>query len=343
MKLRQSIVKKRSFSVRIFRQISLLLILPLFMLVACSEPAPEVYRVGVVCGADLFLPVIDGLKAKLTELGFIEGENISYEIHAFNDDSAGEQKAAEKLVADKVDLIFTMPTQPTVKAHRAIVGTDIPLVFCYAGIEGTDLVESVSNPGGNTTGVRFPGPEQICRRLEVMQQIIPGIRRVLITYDKNYPTAIPSLAALRALATNIGIELVELPVNTLTEMEAALEKAALLSDFDLEGVLLMPDTLNHSPGGWDAIRSFAKKLQIPIGGSFAYTAEQGALYCTGNEMSVVGELAAPLVAKVLTGTPAGTIPVVSPEQGLIVNVAVARELGISIPVEVLNMANRIIR
>jgi len=328
------------------RRMLICIVLPLFLLVACSNPKPKVYRVGVVCGADLFLPILDGLKTKLTELGFEEGRNISFDIHAFNDDSEGEFRAAKKLVADNVDLIITMPTQPSVMAHQAIQGTDIPLVFTYAGIEATGLVESVTHPGGNTTGVRFPGPEQICRRLEVLQLILPKISRVVVCYDRNYPTASPSLQALRLLARDIGVELVEVPVSSLAEMETKFEKLAQqpVSDKDrLDGILLMPDTLNHSRDGWDAIRLFAQKIHIPIAGSFVYTAEQGALFCTGNEMTVIGALTAPLVAKVLRGTPAGSLPVVSPEQGLVVNLGVARELGISVPEEVLNMANRIIR
>ena len=69
----------------------------------CTDPTPRVYRVGVICGADLFLPVIDGLKSRMAELGFKEGETIVYEIHIYNNDAEGERRAAEKFVADKVD------------------------------------------------------------------------------------------------------------------------------------------------------------------------------------------------------------------------------------------------
>ena len=310
---------------------------------SCADSKPKVYRVGVICGADLFLPVIDGLKSKMAELGFKEGETIVYAIHAYNNDPEGERRAAETLVAEKVDLIVTVPTQPSVKAHRAIQGTDIPLVFSYAGIEGIGLVESVPRPGGNVTGVRFPGPEQICKRLELMQAFLPKVRRVWIGYNQNYPTIGPSLRALRILSASMGITLVEVPVTTLGELERDLEQRAREADPGLDAIILMPDTLNHSSAGWEVIRTVAKKRKIPIGGSFFYTAEQGALYCNGNEMVTVGELTAPLVSKVLNGTPAGMIPVVSPEQVLTINLTVARELGVEVPRGLLSMASQIIR
>ena len=324
------------------RRISICAISIGLMIVGCSEPPPKSYRVGVVCGADLFLPVIDGMKSKLTELGFVEGENIVYDVQTFNDDPEGEGRAAATFVAEEVDLIVSVPTQATVKAYRAIQGTDIPLVFSYVGIEGTGLVQSVPRPGGNVTGVRYPGPEQICKRLELLQAFLPEAKRVWIGYDKNYPTIGPALEPLRALAASLDIKLIEAPVTTLEEFKRDLEKRARAPDPGMDAIILLPDTLNHSSAGWEAIRTFAKTRNIPVGGSFHYTVEQGALYGNGDEMAAIGELTAPLVAKVLNGIPPGTIPVVSPEQVLTINYDVALDLGIAVPEGLLNMASRII-
>lgn len=309
----------------------------------CSEPVPKVFRVGVICGADFFLPVVDGFKARMAELGFVEGENIIYELQTFNNDPQGEQRAAEKFVRNRVDLIFTTPTEPSIKAHAAIQGTTIPLVFSYAGIEDSDLVKSVPQPGGNTTGLRFPGPEQICKRLELMLDFLPRTKRLWIGYDKNYPTATPVLKALRGLAATMGVTLVEVPATTLKEIETDLHRRAKAADPGIDAIILMPDTFNHSPTGWKAIRTFGVAQRIPIGGSFLYSVEQGALYGNANDLYVVGQLTAPLASKVLHGMPAGSIPVVTPEQQLIVNHTVALELGVSVPEGLLYMATQIIQ
>nr|WP_320191810.1 ABC transporter substrate-binding protein [uncultured Desulfobacter sp.] len=322
----------------------LVIILVIGMLTSgCDRTKPKTFRVGVVCGADLFFPVIHGIKSQMTELGFKEDENIIYDVLTFNDDAEGEYNAAKKLVADHVDVIVTMPTQPSVMAHKAINGTEIPLVFSYAGIEGTGLVESVPHPGKNATGVRFPGPEQICKRLEILHEIRPEAKRIWIGYDKNYPTITPSLAALRPLASSLGITLIDVPVTTFNALAKDLEERAQKAGPGMDAMILMPDTLNHSTPGWNLINSFAEKHGLPLGGSFYYTVEQGALYGTGNEMPDVGRLTAPLIAKVLKGTPAGSIPVVTPEQVLVINLRVAGKLGITLPDGVLNMASKIIQ
>jgi putative ABC transport system substrate-binding protein len=111
----------------------------------------------------------------------------------------------------------------------------------------------------------------------------------------------------------------------------------------MDAIILMPDTLNHCPDGWKLIRTFAAKHKIPICGSFLYTVEQGALFGNANNLSMVGKLAAPLAKKVLNGMPAGTIPVVTPNQQLIINYKVAQEMGVEVPEGLLNMATQIIR
>lgn len=318
-------------------------ILIVALLCGCTNKTPKVVRVGVICGADFFLPVIDGFKARMSEQGFVDGENIIYDVQAFNNDPDGERRAAEKFVEDHVDLIFTTPTEPSIKAQAAIKGTSIPLVFSYAGIEDNNLVESVPNPGGNTTGLRFPGPEQICKRLELLLEFLPQTRRVWIGYDKNYPNTGPALKALRPLAASMGLTLVEVPADTLEEIETDLAQRAKSEAPGIDAMILMPDTFNHSPAGWKLIRSFAAAHRIPVGGSFLYNVEQGALFGNATDLYVVGQLTAPLASKILRGMAAGSIPVVTPEQQLIINYAVARELGLTVPEGLLHMATQIIR
>lgn len=309
----------------------------------CATPEPEMYRVGILSGTDDFLPIVDGFKAKMVELGYVEGENVIYDVQSVNADPVTERAMAEKLVNDKVDVILSLATESSVIAKEVTQGTDIPVVFAFAGLEEVDLVASVREPGGNITGVRYPGPEQITRRLELMLEIAPHVKRVWIGYNKDYPTAAATLAALRPQAQVMGVALVEAPSATIEEMEADLVARARLDDPGMDAIILMPDTFNHTPRGLGIISKFATEQKIPLGGSFLYTVQQGAVFGNANDFIKMGELAAPLVDKIFKGTPAGKIPVVTPEQDLWINYRVAQELGLTVPEGLLRQAAEIIR
>ncbi len=313
------------------------------LLCGCTARKEKTYRVGVLCGSDAFLEIVSGFQAKMSELGYVEGRNIIYDLQKLNADPEGERRVAEKFVREGVDLIFTVPTEPSVAAQEAAQGTNIPVVFAYAGIEGSNLVESVSQPGRGITGVRFPGPEQISKRLEILLEFAPRAKRVWIGYDKNYPNTLPALKALRTLASSMGIRLVEVPAATIAELETDLAARAKSADPGLDAIILMPDIFNHCPAGWELIRRFAGEHRLPIGGSFLYTVEQGAIFGNANDLTEVGKLAAPLAEKILRGTSAGMIPVVTPEQDLWINYKAARELGLTVPEGLLQRAKKVIR
>ena len=313
------------------------------LLSACEAKKHKVYRVGILSGADFFLSVVEGFKSNMTKLGYVENQNIVYNIIKLNADPVGEQKAAKRFVKDNVDLIFSVPTEPSVAAQTATAEKNIPVVFAYAGIEGCDLVKSVREPGGNITGVRFPGPDIIVKRLEILLDLAPRVKRVWIGYDKNYPNTKPALEALRPVALSRKVTLVEVPATTIIELEMDLAMRAKSSDLGIDAIILMPDTFNHSPAGWTVIKNFAVKYKIPLAGSFLYTVEQGAIFGNANDLFKVGELAAPLADKIFKGIPPNKIPVVTPEQDLWINYKVSQELGLTVPDGWLNMATKIIR
>jgi len=333
--------KKISFG----RQI--LLVIPLVMfcvfLSSCSKKTRKVYQVGIVSGAEPFNNIAEGFKTKMTELGYLEGENIVYDFQKLNADHAGVKRAVRKFVADKVDLIFAFPTEPALAAKAATKGTNIPVVFAMGGIEGDNLVESVSKPGGNITGVRYPGPESTVKRLAFLIELLPDAKRVYLIYDPNYPNAPMALGGLRPTASPLGITLVEDPVNNVEELQAALKARAALDDIGIDAILLMPDILNHSPDGFGAILKFANEHKVPIGGGMDFTADLGALFSLVPNNIEQGRMAAPLADKIFKGTPAGSIMVVTPPSHLRLNYKLIQELGIKVPEGMLSRADEIIR
>jgi putative ABC transport system substrate-binding protein len=330
----------------IFRQqIPLVTLLVMFcvFLSGCGKKTQKVYRVGIVSGAEPFTDIAVGFKAKMTELGYLEGKNIVYDFQRLNADSAGVKRAVRKFVADKVDLIFAFPTEPALAAKAATEGTNTPVVFAMAGIEGNNLVESVSKPGGNITGVRFPGPELTVKRLTFLLDLLPDAKRVYLIYDPNYPNAPMALGGLRPTASALGITLVEDPVNNVEEMQASLQARAALDDIGIDAILLMPDILDHSPDGFGAILKFANEHKVPIGGGMDFTADLGALFSFVPDNVLQGRMAAPLADKIFKGTPAGSIMVVTPQSHLRLNYKVIQELELTVPEGMLSRADEIIR
>ena len=310
-----------------------------------SAQKPKMYRVGIF-GFQAFGQIADGFKAKMKELGYVEGQNITYDIQFWNaavDTPAAGTQQLQKFVSDKADLVFSFPTEQTVLTNEAVKGANIPLVFCFAGLEGNDLVKSVTAPGGNITGVRYPGPETTGKRLELLTQIAPVAKRIGLFYQVGYPTTEPALAVLRPLATKLGVSLVEFPVNSLDEMQADLDGLAEAGDIGVDAFLQMADGLTHSPEGSALVMKFAQDHKLPYGGGHYYQADQGAIFTYSPYDFEMGQLAAPIADKVLKGTQAGTIPLSTPENHLVINYKVAQELGLTVPEGLLNQANKVIR
>jgi len=309
----------------------------------CGAEEPQVYQVGVLSGTDDFLVIADGFKAEMTRLGYVEGENINYDIKSANADPVALDQMAKKFVEDGVDMIVTIATEASLAAKTETEGTDIPVVFIFATTEGTNLINNVREPGGNITGVRYPGPEQITKRLELMLDIAPEAKRMWVGYDIKHPNSELTLAVLRPLASSMGVTLVEFPAESMEAIDKELSARAASDDLGLDAIILMPDGYNHSPQGWGIISKFAAEQKVPLGGSFLYTVQGGAVFGNANDFIKMGEMAAPLADKIFKGTAAGTIPVVTPEQDLYFNNKVAQELGLTISDGLLSMATEIVR
>lgn len=303
----------------------------------------KMYRVGILSGVDPFIDIADGFKAEMGKLGYIEGKDIIYDMQRSHTDPVLEENIVKKFVRNKVDLIFAFPTEAAFAAKSATRGTDIPVIFAMAGIEGNNLIDSVRQPGKNITGVRFPNRESTAKRLEFLHELVPDVKRVYLIYDPNYPNAPFAIDALRQTAESLGITFIEDFVSSVEEYEATLKKRAAVNNNDIDAVFLMPDFINASPGGFAAAIKFANKKNIPIAGGMRFSADGGALFSFVPDNFSQGILAARLADKIFKGTPAGNIPVVTPESKLRLNYKVIREMDLNLPEGLLNKADEIIR
>jgi putative ABC transport system substrate-binding protein len=314
------------------------------LLSGCGGNKPKVYRVGILSGLSFAADAVDGFKAGMAELGYVEGQNIVYDLQSTDFDMAAYRSVLQGFVVDEVDLIFVFPTEASQEAKAAAQGTDIPVVFSVANIEGTGLVDSVREPGGNITGVRYPGPDIALKRFEVMQALVPEATRMLVPYQRGYPIVDSQLEMLRPAATAAGVTLIEAPVDNAAELEGDLQARAQSADIGIDAILIIPEPLGVTPAPFLVMARFATEHQIPFGGGAVMEVEgYGSIFDVGIDHFNTGKQAAPMADKILRGTPAGTIPVVSSESYLRLNYGVAQDQGVTVPETLLAQADEIVR
>ncbi len=308
-----------------------------------EELSPKVYRVGILSGLSYAAEAADGFKTGMAELGYLEGENIIYDYQETDFDMTGYRRILKKFVEDQVDLIFVFPTEATQEAKIATQGTEIPVVFTIANIEGTGLVESVTEPGGNITGVRYPGPDIALQRFEIMRELAPEAKRIWIPYQRGYPIVASQLEVLYLAAEAVGITLIEAPADNAAEVQALLDERAKLDDIGLDAILALAEPLYVTPDAFLAMCQFAAEHKIPNAGALIEVEGCGSLFGVHIHNFNTGKQVAPLADKILKGTPAGNIPVVSAEPYFQLNYKVAQEMGLTVPEGLLERADEIIR
>jgi putative ABC transport system substrate-binding protein len=206
-----------------------------------------------------------------------------------------------------------------------------------------DLVESVREPGGNITGVRYPGPDVALKRFEIMRELAPQATRMLVPYQKDYPIVEPQLEALRPVVEAAGVTLIEAPAADAAELEAALQSQTQPEGIGFDAILFLAEPLAVTPDAFAVMGKFAYEHQVPIGGALMAAEGYESVFGVNVDVVVSGELAAPLAHKILNETLAGEIPVVSPENFIQINYKAAQELGITVPESLLSQADEVIR
>ncbi len=322
---------------------SLLIIAALALSGCGGAPKTKVYRVGILVGLEFVTPIADGFKAGMAELGYVEGENIIYDVQVTNFDIPTYQSILKKFVDDKVDLIVVTPTEATIEAKVITQGTNIPVVFAFAFTEGMGIIDSVRQPGGNITGVRFPGIDITIKRFEIMREIAPNAKRIWLPYQRGYPIVAPQLDALAPLAKAAGVTLIEFPADNPAEIQAELTALSAKDDVGMDAIMFLVEPLTTLPDAFTAVAGFAYTHRLPFGGVYNSIDGYSSIFGVNVDLAESGRLAAPLADKVLKGTQAGTIPASTPENFIQINFKLAQELGLTVPEGLLKQANEIIR
>jgi putative ABC transport system substrate-binding protein len=176
-----------------------------------------------------------------------------------------------------------------------------------------------------------------------MLELVPEAKTIWIPYQRGYPIIPPQLEILRPAAEAAGVTLIETPADNGADLEAELQAMAESGDISLDAVLFLVGPLNTRSDVVDVMAKLVAEQKIPVGGDLIQIGENQTVFGLNVDSFSSGEQAAPLVDKILKGTPAGTIPVVSTEGYLEINYKEAQRLGLTVPEGLLSLADEIIR
>jgi putative ABC transport system substrate-binding protein len=299
---------------------------------------PKVYRVGVITAGGAWYATIDGLRVGLRELGLEEGKQFILAIRDTKGDVKVAEQAARNLEQEKVNLIYTTQTSVTIATRRATA--DIPIVFC-AGADPVvlGLVESFAKPGGRLTGVYEPGTDLTAKRLETLKEIVPKLRRVVTFYNPRNPVPIESSKLARETARLLGVEFVERHFASVEELQAgvrALSAGEVDAFFEVsDAVVAIQDQL---------IIDMARVKRLPTMFTNHSSVIKGGLASYSVSRHEVGRVAAKYVQRILAGVKPKDLPVEGVDKiELVINLQTAKQIGVTIPPNVLARADKVIK
>ena len=271
---------------------------------------------------------------RLRELGWIEGRTVTIEYRWAEGRSERFAEFAAEFVRLKVDVILTVGS--AVPAAKQATAT-IPIVFALASEPvGSGMVASLARPGGNVTGLSLQSSELAGKRIELLREVVPGIRRLAVIGNVGAPTTLLEIAAAQEAAGKLGIEVDVLEIRRAEEIVPTF--GTLKSD--VQALYVCPDPLvnaNHA-----RINTLALGARLPTMHPFRDYLGAGGLMSYGANNAVFRR-AGDYVDKILRGTKPGDLPVEQPTKfDLIVNLTTAKALGLTIPQSILLRADEVI-
>lgn len=272
----------------------------------------------------------------LRDLGYVEGQNIKIEYRGHEDRSQLAGLATE-LVREKVELIVTQGFATRAAQTAAVT---VPIVFGFSGdpVEA-GLVKSLARPGGNMTGITMLAFELVGKRLEVLKEAIPRVSRVAVLSSPAHPGEQRELSESQTTARNIGVTLLHHHVNNTADVNAALD--ATIKD-NANALLAFPDPVTSSHRG--QIADFAAKQRLPSIFGWSDYVEAGGLMSYGPDHNALWRRLAVYVDKILKGAKPTDLPVEQPKKfELVINLKTAKQIGLTIPPNVLARADEVIK
>jgi putative ABC transport system substrate-binding protein len=309
-------------------------------LAAQAQQKARLFKIGFLGNstealeANLIGPFREGLR----DFGYVEGQNLLIEYRWAEGNYDRLPALIAELLAEKVQVIVTAGTPATLAVKKATTST--PLVMIAVGDPvGTNIVPSLSKPGGNITGLTSISTEMDGKRLELLKEVVPKVSHVAVLWNSVSPLQVIAEKRVQAAAKALGVKMLSLGVRNREEIEDAF---ATIISVRADALLVLADRLflHHRA----LIMDFAVKQRLPGVHAYRELVEAGGLMSYGPSYGEMHRRAAYFVDKILHGSKPADLPVERPAAFvMIINLKAAQELDLAIPQSVLLRATKLIR
>jgi len=321
------------------RKLKLRLAVPL-LLVSMGLPeanAQKVYHIGALLAEEQFAPAVEGFKKKMAELGYVEGKNIEYRIYNAQLNREKLQQFARKLIQEKPDLIVTSSTTATVPVAKLTKGTDLPVVFLSSG-NPLELVKSYASSGNNLTGISSATLDLTAKRLELLKELVPKVKRVVSLNNPKGANYRDYLSAVQEAAKKAGLTVREANGANREELTNALGSVTRKT---ADAILLQPDVIMS--GNIDIIVEHTTREKLPLISPLIPHVRRGGLATYAPDYIGLGQQGAMLAHKIFRGARPSDLPIEQPSKlNLVINLKTAKAIGLKIPREILLRADEVI-
>ena len=306
---------------------------------AVSNAQPPKEARIVVIGAPeepRFSEVVAGLKNGLGEFGYAAPALVVHELRIPRAEEKAAKSKIEELLRGRAQVLFLIGSR-LLKPVRD-VSAEVPVVFITPGDPvAAGLVASLAQPGRNTTAMTFEYPELSGKRVELMKELAPKVRRILALYDSRDPSPRQGVLAARQAAAELGLTLVEREARGDEEFRRGIKALD-----EVDAYLSIPG--GFPTGLYEEITRLANAKRLPSIFHARMGSTADALASYGASDVQIAHESARLIDKILKGAKAGELPVERPTKlELVINLKTAKQIGLTIPPNILARADRVIR
>ncbi len=304
-----------------------------------AQQRAKLSRVAVMSAPPLPNPLTDAFRRGMLELGYAEGESVAFDFRSAEGRPERFPSIAADIVKTNPDVILSGGGAPSVRAAMRATKS-IPIVFPASGDPvGEGLVQSLSRPGGNVTGFSILSPEISGKRVQLVKDLMPGVRRIAIFQDPVLRSGIDQISASEEAARSIGVQVMVLSPAGPEDYES---NYAVAMNAGAEALIVLPSSsFNANRQQLVALSARHRMLTIWENRLFA---EAGGLVSYGADIPGLYRAAARQVDRILKGAKPSDMPVERASKiDLVINLKAAKALGISIPPAFLVQADHVIQ